>query len=272
MPQQPVSAVVVELDPTKVAAIDMGNPVVLRQPLVHERVVGRQQLGDTAVTAQDAVNEQLGLAPKRLSQVLVKAGEEPDIRLLRIDIAKEQPLLGEVGDQRLRPRVPQHATHLPVERGRLPQLPAGRRSEQIVVGNAAPQEEGQTRRQLEIAHAVDVARADTGGVALDPEQELGTDEHPLDRALDAPFEAALDATLLVERHEPVEVGVSHRATVGAPREHRQDGARAGRLVSLPGAGPGLTDKDVPPTRGVAGAVGPIGPADDQAGDGRLPAA
>jgi hypothetical protein len=35
------------------------------QPFVHERVVGRQQVRDVPVLANDAVEQQLGLAAKR---------------------------------------------------------------------------------------------------------------------------------------------------------------------------------------------------------------
>ena len=52
-----------------------GNAVVLGQPLVHERVVRAQQVEHAAVFADDALEEQLGLAPERLAQVVVEVGE-----------------------------------------------------------------------------------------------------------------------------------------------------------------------------------------------------
>jgi hypothetical protein len=44
---------------------------VLRQTLVDERVVGGQQIEDAAILAQDALEEQLGLALETLPQLVV---------------------------------------------------------------------------------------------------------------------------------------------------------------------------------------------------------
>ena len=60
----------------EVAAVDVRNLVVLGQPLVDERVVGRQQIEHVVVLAHDAVEEQLGLALKRLPQVVVEVREQ----------------------------------------------------------------------------------------------------------------------------------------------------------------------------------------------------
>ena len=50
----------------EVAAVDVRDAVVPRQPLVDERVVGVQQVEDAAVLAHDALEEQLGLRAERL--------------------------------------------------------------------------------------------------------------------------------------------------------------------------------------------------------------
>ena len=49
-------------DAAEVAAVDVRDPVVLRQPLVDERIVRRQQIEHAAILADDAVEEQFGLA------------------------------------------------------------------------------------------------------------------------------------------------------------------------------------------------------------------
>ena len=60
----------VQLRPQRHAAelrsVDVGNPVVLREPLVDERVIGRQQIEDAAVFVNDAAEEQLDFAPESL--------------------------------------------------------------------------------------------------------------------------------------------------------------------------------------------------------------
>jgi hypothetical protein len=85
---------------------------VAGQPLVHERVVGRQQLEHAPVLADLAADEELGLALQRLAQVVVELGERVRIRSGAAHVAQVQPLVGEVGDQRLGARVGQHAPQL----------------------------------------------------------------------------------------------------------------------------------------------------------------
>ena len=77
----------------------------------------------------------------------------------------------------LRPRVGQHPPHLLLEHVGLAELARARDVEQLVVGDAAPQEERQPRRQLEVADAVRRLRRDAGGILLDAEQELRTHQH-----------------------------------------------------------------------------------------------
>ena len=45
---------------------------MLREPLVHERVVGRHQIENVPVLADNASKEQLRLAPERVAQVVVE--------------------------------------------------------------------------------------------------------------------------------------------------------------------------------------------------------
>ena len=52
-------------DAPEIAALHVGNAVVLGQPLIDERVVGRQQFEHAAILAQDAVEEQLGFPLER---------------------------------------------------------------------------------------------------------------------------------------------------------------------------------------------------------------
>ena len=76
-----------------------------REPLVQERVVGAQQIERTAVVADDAVEEQLGLAPECLAQTVIEVRKDALHRHRRVEVAQEQPLSGEVADERVGPTV-----------------------------------------------------------------------------------------------------------------------------------------------------------------------
>ena len=77
--------------------------------------------------------------------------------------------------------------------------------EQLVVRNAAPQEERQPRRELDVAQPMDGAGRDVRRILLDAEQEVRDRQHALERALDAAVEAAAGASLVVERQQRVDV-------------------------------------------------------------------
>ena len=80
-------------------------------------------------------------------------------------------------------------------------------TEQFIVGDAAPEEERETRRQLEIAEAVGAACRKLVGITFGTEDELRTGQHALKRDLDAPFEVALLTAGAEETHQPLDVGV-----------------------------------------------------------------
>ena len=168
------------------------------QSLVQEGISGGHELEHRPVLAHDAVDEQLGLAPEGGAEVLVETGEEPRVGLLGIDVAEEEPLLGEVADQRLRLGVDEHAPHLTVQNSRVAQVPSDGMVEELVIGDAAPEEERQPRRQLQIAYAVRAVRPDTLGVALDAKEKLRAHEETLNHPLDATLEASLGHTTVVE--------------------------------------------------------------------------
>ena len=105
LPQQAAAlAVPVQRDAPEVAAVHVRNAVVLREPLVQERVVGLEQVEHAAVFAQDALEKQLGFAAERLAQVVVEIGKQPQVGRDRFEVAQVQPLLGEVADERSRAR------------------------------------------------------------------------------------------------------------------------------------------------------------------------
>ena len=103
MADQPASPVPGERDPAELAAIDVGNAVVAREPLVDERVVRRQQLQHTAVLPQHALEEELGLLPESLAQPVVEVGKQLLVRPedFRVD-ASHHACDGLIGDLRKR--------------------------------------------------------------------------------------------------------------------------------------------------------------------------
>src|SRR5687767_8907973 len=121
-----------------------------------------------SILAQHAVEEELGLLPEGLPQVVVEVPVERRIGIDRIDVAQAQPLAGEVRREVERAPVGQHPARLLLELSGLTEPPAHGGIEQFVVRDAAPQEERQPRGQFEIADAVDTARRHFLWVAFHP--------------------------------------------------------------------------------------------------------
>jgi hypothetical protein len=154
--------------PPEMAAVDMGNAVMPRQTLVQEGVVGVEQIEQAAVVADDAAEQHLRFALERRAQVVV---EVPGFGLKRVEVAQEQPLSGEVLDQGVGLRIRDHPAHLLLEHGRILQPAGDREIQQFVVGDAAPEEEREPRRQREIADRIDGARGRPGRSVFGAEQE-----------------------------------------------------------------------------------------------------
>ena len=160
------------------------------------------------------------------------------------DAAQVQPLRGEIVDERAGGAgVGQHAPHLLFENRRTGELSALGEVEQALVGNAAPQEERQARRDFQIAQALRQAEARLGAPKLagrsdcerrlgpmDAQQEVGIDEHAFERELNAGVEAPAVAPAAVEELEQrLDVGVRHRTAIGEPRDPRKN-LRGARLL------------------------------------------
>ena len=80
-----------------------------------------------------------------------------------------EPLRREVRDERARSRIGEHAPHLLLEHARLMQLSRNRHVQQLIVWNAAPEEEGESRRELYIADAIRSIRCSARWILLDAE-------------------------------------------------------------------------------------------------------
>ena len=143
-----------------------------------------------------------------------------------------------------------------VEYGRLPQLTALGGLEQLVVGNAAPQKKGETRRELDIADRIHATRTRVRRIDFDAVQELRADEETTKRPLDSDFEATLLTPLAVQFEQRLYVGASHLATIRTPRERPQD-----RVAAVIFARAGPTDEDAASARTVARRSGSVRAAD-----------
>ena len=129
-----------------------------------------------------------------------------------VEVAQVQPLAGEVLDERRR-RADRRACAAPAARARsrVAQRAALGRREQLVVGDAAPEEERQPRRELEVADAVrrsparrrpDPARRGTGTPG-DTSKRFSASWMPASK----PCVGAV----AVEREQRRDVGVGRRA-------------------------------------------------------------
>ena len=143
-----------------------------------------------------------------------------------------QPLPGEILDQRVRLRVGQHPPGLLREHGRRLQRALRRHPQELVVGNAAPEEERQARRQFEVAEPVDAAHRDVRGIAFHPEDEFRTGQNAAQREIDAAVERArFLAAARVEVQQDLHVVIGQIAAVGATRERRENLPRTRRFLA-----------------------------------------
>src|SRR5690606_31784330 len=211
-------------------AVDVGDSVMSRKPLIDERVIGRQQLENAAVLANDAAEEELDLAPEGLAQRAVEVREQLDDGLARRDAAHVEPLPGEVLNERLRAGIRDHPLHLLLEHGRIAEAAFGRHRDQLLIRNAAPEKEGETRRQLEVADAIRRARPKIDRLDLGPIDKLRIGEDALNDGLDAVIEvSALLAPCREELHHQVDVVFRRGPPERLGRQRRDDRPRAFRL-------------------------------------------
>ncbi len=160
MAEQAAARVVLYRDAAELAAVNAGHSVMRRQALVDERVIGVQQVHYITILAHDALKQQLGLAAEGLAQVLVERGRQ---RALIFQLPQIEPLVGEVGGQRFRARVRQHAPRLAFQHRGLMQLVLNRKIQKFVVRDAAPKEKRKARREFQIADSIDGASGNIAG-------------------------------------------------------------------------------------------------------------
>ena len=64
----------------KAAAVDIWNPVVLREALIEKGIVRSDQIEHAAIVSQHAVEKELGLLPERLTKIVIEVGEQTRVR------------------------------------------------------------------------------------------------------------------------------------------------------------------------------------------------
>src|SRR5262249_46229441 len=128
------------------------------QPFVDEAVVCGEEVEDTPVFPQDALEEELGFATEITPEIFPEIREQELVGRRTLQRPQLQPLTSEVVRQAFGPRVGQHPLNLMLEDAGLAKGALDSRVQQLLVGNAAPEEERQARRELQVAHLVSGVR------------------------------------------------------------------------------------------------------------------
>ena len=197
---------------------DALDPVVLRQPLVEERVVAVEQLQEAPVLPDDVLEEHLRLAPHGLPEVagqleFAEAAERrPNVSraLLQLLLLAGGELLGRLADELPEPRPPPF------------RLGVGR----LVAGDHGGRVD---------EHRLDVARLEPlADEVADELRRARVGEHPLDLGLEVRAELVLagQAEQLVVGHgRPEEVREPRGQGVLVDRRIPARGRRLGRLLA-----------------------------------------
>ena len=106
--------------------------------------VAAGQIRDPAVLAQLRSDEQPCFLPESVAQVLIEFRIRIDVGHDTGELADCEPLTREVVHQRLRPMVGEHPPYLPFERGAVAERAFRRGGKQLVIRDAAPEEERQS--------------------------------------------------------------------------------------------------------------------------------
>ena len=204
-------------------ALHSGDPVVPREPLVHEGVIRADEIEHAAVFAHDRLEKHFRLAFHRRAQRPVPIREGFCVRLHDFQIAQLQPLTGEVFHQLAGLRIGQHAPHL---RGQIfAQSPALRLGVEGVVGHRAPQEIGQARGQRPLADGSRGLGVIRLGLQLAAEKKMRRDKDRGQRGLHRLFEVrALFLRLLTDPEKALDLRRGERTAEGALAKAGEDGA------------------------------------------------
>ena len=107
------------------------------------------------------------------------------------------------------------------------QTSVARGAHQRLVGQAAPEEEREPRRQLGVGDAIRRAGGNRRRLGFRTEHERRTGKNATKAELNAVLERAAAFGLRVVVHQIVELGDGQRTTVGLRRQRRKNSSRAG---------------------------------------------
>ncbi len=99
MAQQTIAIGISDGHAAEAVAHDVGDAVVLRQPLIDKGVIGGEKFRHGAVFAHHVIEEQLGFAAHGIGERAVEIGEEEEIGIDAIQVLQVQPFDGEVARQ-----------------------------------------------------------------------------------------------------------------------------------------------------------------------------
>ena len=226
-----------------------------RQPFVHESVIRCQQIRDAAVFTNNTFDEELHLLLEGFAQRVIEIGELHGIGIDVVDVPHFQPLKREVCHQRFRFRIREQPFHLLIENFRIGQFSFRRGIEKLFVRQPAPEEERQTRRQIDIVDAIRILREMLGN-GFSAIQELRARKNRRQRVSNARIEIFVLPGRFIKGHRRCEIVVCYRPAICAARERRDDLFRAfGFFVGCDGRGR-PADKNPMAARRVATRDGP----------------
>ena len=132
---------------------------------------------------------------KPLPQFVVPVGIENAVGRGRRQIPQIEQLRSEVADESVGSRVGEHAPHLLLQHTGIAELLLTGEVDQLVVRNAAPEEERQTRSQLQVADAIRLTGGHVRWLLFSAHEKLRARQQPPKRQLDAVVERAGDDVL-----------------------------------------------------------------------------
>ena len=173
------------------------------QPFVHEGVLGAVELEQAPVLLHQVVKEELGLSSHRPSELAAVVGEAEGVRAHSVQVLQAQPQRREASRQGFRAGVRQEPAGVQRQSLRVGQLPGLRGIEQLVVRIRSPEEEREAGGQVFSGQQVRLAGADSLGLPLHAEEEVGAGQDRFDGCADARLEAAFFGAKLVEFEQGV---------------------------------------------------------------------
>lgn len=160
-----------EGDADEFVAGDAGDAVVAGEGFVEVGEVGVDEVEDAAVVADDGFDEQGGLAEHVVAEGVVELGEEFGVGGEEFEIAKLEPLAGEVLDESGGFRALKHAFDLGIEL--FAELALAGEGEEFVVWKAAPEKVGKAGGEGEFVDGMDGGGVVGLGLEFTTEKEVG---------------------------------------------------------------------------------------------------